>query len=246
MEWRRHRFLKVVYVLAGSGGLRIEDREYAYEAGDLLVVPAGNRNRLEDDPEAPASVYVLCLSRRLLAFDSAIESRLKPGRLPRSVALAKRAEQRLRRLLFQQARGGENAPIEMVAEALGLMSMLLESASTESVSEASARDEVQRYVHGLNSRFFEATTLDAAAEQLGLSRRRFTQLFREVAGETWLDAVRRRAVEHAAWLLAESDASIASVAFECGFQDLSTFYRRFKAVHGCAPAEWRRRQREPD
>ncbi len=245
MEWRRHRFLKVVYVLAGKGVLRREGRSTEFQQGDLLVVPAGDRNRLEDVPGEPASLYVLCLSRRHLACDPAAESRLTAGRLPRSSALAKRAERRLRRLLYQQARGGRDAPIGMVAEALGLVAMLLDPVSSDDPVEANARAEVRRYVRGLDSRFFEATSVDAAAEQLGLSRRRLTQLFREEAGETWLAAVPRRAVEHAAWLLAESDSSIASVAFECGFQDLSTFYRRFKSVHGCAPAEWRRRQREP-
>ncbi|QDT69002.1 HTH-type transcriptional activator RhaR [Planctomycetes bacterium MalM25] len=243
MEWRRHRFLKVVYVLSGAGQLWLDDRDIAYQAGDLLVVPAGTRNRLEDTPGEPASVYVLCLSRRHLACDPHAESRLSAGRWPRSVSLAKRAERRLRRLLYQQARGGVDAPIGMVAEALGLVAMLLTPEPRDGSPEADARAEVRRYVRELDGRFFEATTLDAAAAQLGLSRRRFTQLFREEAGETWLDAVRRRAIEHATWLLGESELSITAVAFECGFQDLSTFYRRFKSVHGCAPAAWRRRQR---
>lgn len=246
MEWRRHRFLKIVYVLAGAGRLWLDERSIAYRAGDLLVVPPGTRNRLEDAPGEPASVYVLCLSRRHLACDPNVEARLPAGRWPRSATLAKRAERRLRRLLYQQARGERDAPIGMVAEALGLVALLLGSEPRDESPEADARAEVRRYVRELDSCFFEATTLDGTAEQLGLSRRRFTQLFREEAGETWLEAVRRRAIEHAAWLLAESDATITSVAFECGFQDLSTFYRRFKLVHGCAPAEWRRRQNEED
>ncbi|MBY5935199.1 helix-turn-helix domain-containing protein [Tateyamaria omphalii] len=33
--------------------------------------------------------------------------------------------------------------------------------------------------------------------------------------------------------------SIASIAFDCGFSDLSTFYRHYKKRHGCAPGERR-------
>ena len=33
--------------------------------------------------------------------------------------------------------------------------------------------------------------------------------------------------------------SVASIAFDCGFRDLSTFYRLFKGRYGCAPNAWR-------
>ncbi len=36
-----------------------------------------------------------------------------------------------------------------------------------------------------------------------------------------------------------SQTSITDVAFDCGFNDLSTFYRHFKARYGCTPKEWR-------
>lgn len=36
--------------------------------------------------------------------------------------------------------------------------------------------------------------------------------------------------------------SIASVAFDCGFSDLSTFYRQFKKRYGCAPGDRRAMQ----
>ncbi|MEL6640112.1 MAG: helix-turn-helix domain-containing protein [Pseudomonadota bacterium] len=36
-----------------------------------------------------------------------------------------------------------------------------------------------------------------------------------------------------------SQKSITNVAFDCGFRDLSTFYRHFKTRYGCTPTEWR-------
>lgn len=36
-----------------------------------------------------------------------------------------------------------------------------------------------------------------------------------------------------------SQKSITDVAFECGFSDLSTFYRHFKTRYGCTPKQWR-------
>ena len=98
---------------------------------------------------------------------------------------------------------------------------------------------MRSYVEDLQDHFFEATNLDAAAMGLGLSRRRFTQLFREVTGSSWLNHVRGLRVAHAKHLLAQTERTVLSIAFECGFEDLSTFYRAFKREVGQSPNQWR-------
>lgn len=244
MDWRRHRFLKVIYVLAGAGCLELENSEIPFKSGDLLVVPAGVPNRIADTPTAPSSLYVLCVARSLLCFDSEAEKSLTPGRQPRSAYLANRAESQLKRLLYQQAHGGETTRLTMVASMLELLAMLIRPGSSEKRDEGNVTlSEMERYIDELDRRFFEATTIDDAAAQLGMSRRRFTELFREVTGKAWLAYVHERAIGHATRLLAETSVPITSVAFECGFRDLSTFYRRFKALKDCSPAEWRRRNK---
>ena len=100
-------------------------------------------------------------------------------------------------------------------------------------------ERVQAYVDGLASRFFEETTIDNAAKSLSLSRRRFTQLFREVTKTTWLAHLRKLRIEHARQILRDTRRTVNSVAFECGFDDLSTFYRAFKREAGTSPNRWR-------
>ena len=115
--------------------------------------------------------------------------------------------------------------------------------SVASASRRETRDELevmQDYVRKLATEFYEASTIDAAAGSVGMSRRAFTKLFHEVTGSTWLTHVRRLAINHAKHQLAQTNLSIASVAFECGFNDLSTFYRQFKAQVGVSPRNYRR------
>jgi AraC-like DNA-binding protein len=40
-------------------------------------------------------------------------------------------------------------------------------------------------------------------------------------------------------LLKSTERTVLSVAFECGFDDLSTFYRAFKRETGVSPNHWR-------
>lgn len=242
MEKRSHPFLKVVYVLDGAGVVEIGKKPHPFTSGDLVVVPPGSDNRVVDEPGKPSSLYVLCVAPSLLAFDSRLATRLPRGRTARSTYLANRAEALLRRLLFLQAHGGPVVSIGMVSAALELIGLVVEPPSQSAGDADASRDEVRRYVERLDTHFYESTTIDDAARRLGLSRRRFTQLFREETGCGWLAYVHGRAVEHASRLLAETNAPIASVAFECGFGDLSTFYRRFKALRGVSPGEWRKAQ----
>ena len=88
-----------------------------------------------------------------------------------------------------------------------------------------------------NARFYRVETVDSAAARLCLSRRRFTTLFREVAGTSWLSHLR---VQHAKVLLQSSDRTVLAIAFECGFEDVSSFYRAFKSVTGQTPDGWRK------
>ena len=242
MEWRTHDFIKVIYALQGTGSLLLGKKTYEFHAQDVLLVPAGVANRIVDSPEGPTSLYVLCVDTSLLAFDRAIEQQLEAGRFPRSEYFAKRVEASLRRLLFRQSHSGKLASLAMAAAVLELFQSLLATKIPRRSGEKSgshAVEDMTRYVEHLDSHFFEAQDIAAAAKQLGLSRRTFTKRFREVTGTTWLKYVRSKAIDHACRLLLETSAPITSIAFECGFADLSTFYRQFKSHMGVTPAAWR-------
>jgi AraC family L-rhamnose operon regulatory protein RhaS len=103
------------------------------------------------------------------------------------------------------------------------------------------RQAVARYVADLPHRFFEATDLDHVAAELGMSRRCFTYLFRLTAGASWSAYLRRLRIEYACQLLQQTTRSILAIAFESGYEDLSSFYRAFKRQKGLPPREWRSR-----
>jgi AraC family L-rhamnose operon regulatory protein RhaS len=110
--------------------------------------------------------------------------------------------------------------------------------------ELNARWIVERYVRGLSVSFGEMDTIDTVAQRLGLSRRRFTQLFREITGESWLPCVRRIRLQHAKHLLLDTGHSVTAIAFESGFEDLSNFHRVFKAATRLPPQAWRQRHQK--
>ncbi|MEZ6088733.1 MAG: helix-turn-helix transcriptional regulator [Pirellulaceae bacterium] len=82
-------------------------------------------------------------------------------------------------------------------------------------------------------------TLNDAAIATGMSRRTFTNRFKARTGTTWLEYVNVLRIRHAEILLKQADSKVTSVAFQCGFEDLTTFYRAFKRITGKNPSQMR-------
>ncbi len=210
--------------------------------GDVIVVPSGTRNRIVDDPSSAASLYVCCVARSLLRFDPSLGAQLPCRVLRREGHFAHRVASVFRRMVHTQQSSTTKRPVAMVADAMKLILMISERSAESPKSEKGSADDrrrVQQYVDSLPGRFFEETSIDAAADQLDIPRRTFTKLFTEITGETWLRHLRRLAIEHAQRRLRGTEIPIASIAFECGFNDLSTFYRQFQKRCRMSPGEYR-------
>lgn len=74
---------------------------------------------------------------------------------------------------------------------------------------------------------------------LGISVRQLHVLF-EPTGTTYARYVLARRLEHARLLLRQMPPRpVADIAFACGFDGLSTFYRSFRSAFGMSPADFR-------
>lgn len=248
MEWREHDFLKLVFVLRGRGVLEFKDRNNHFQEGDLIVVPPQTVNRITDAPDAASSLYICCIDPKLFCFDVDLVLGIHAGLVPHNAHLSNRVATQLRRMRHQQASGSPTRTISLVGSAFRIVEWVLQVCDATNASDPSQprrlstgeREVMEDYVARLTTEFYEASTIDAAATSIGMSRRTFTKLFQEVTGTTWLAHVRKLAINHARHQLAQTNLSIASVAFECGFNDLSTFYRQFKSQVGQSPKAYRK------
>ena len=77
------------------------------------------------------------------------------------------------------------------------------------------------------------------ARQAGMSAYHFLRIFRQIVGLTPHQFVLRARLHRAAMLLKRSDQPVSAIALDAGFEDLSTFNRRFRRVMGVAPGLYR-------
>lgn len=236
----RHGFLKVLQPVSGAGWLVRGQTRTPLAPADVVLVPAGERHHIEDEGARPLALYALCVADTSLPFR---EHRHFPAPV-----WAADFRSLFRQMLLEQtlARpGGELMLRGLAWQALAQIARATSGRQAASATPAGpgapTRARVAAYARGMETSFFQRQTLDGAARSLGLSRRRFTQLFRQITGESWLEHLQRQRLAHARRLLRETRRSVASIGYECGFEDLTTFYRAFKAVEHTSPLAWRTR-----
>jgi AraC family transcriptional regulator len=113
-------------------------------------------------------------------------------------------------------------------------------------AEAPTRAEERRMaeaVRRIEAAAEQPVSLGDLAEAAGVSPYHFLRTFRRVAGVTPYQFVLRTRLNRAAVRLRTSEDAITAIAFDSGFNDLSTFNRRFRRVMGQTPSAYRARRR---
>ncbi|HYF51828.1 MAG TPA: AraC family transcriptional regulator [Planctomycetota bacterium] len=242
-----HPFYKLMYVLKGHGEVLSASLNVKIAPGDVVAVAPGFRHRIVDDENEPLALIVLCIQKNVAEFlqDAAGLEQFPKLRVFRSNALSSEARSILRQILFEQTLRRTSAAGMITGLTLQLMAAVLRAHQRNVIDDASPRAQagpearVRAYARELEHNFWSSDKIDNVAARLGMSRRYFTRLFRAATGVSWLDRVRELRIQHARSLLETTERSITAIAFECGFDDLSSFYRAFKALMGVTPQQYR-------
>lgn len=97
-------------------------------------------------------------------------------------------------------------------------------------------EEVKRYIENNLSK---ELSLEEVADRLGLNPSYFSQLFKQMTDETFVQYRIKRRVERAKKLLALSHYKITDISHEVGYADHPHFTKTFKRMTGYTPSEYR-------
>lgn len=83
-------------------------------------------------------------------------------------------------------------------------------------------------------------SLGALAKEADMSRYHFLRIFRRLVGQTPHQYVLLLRMQKAAVMLLTTTVPLTTIALDAGFNDLSTFIRRFRGVMGMSPGAYRK------
>ena len=239
----RHNSASIAAVTAGTFQYRTQTGSATLAPGALLL---GNEGACYECGHAHA-VGDRCIAFHLdpPLFESvaAAQPGLRSARfrrpslppLPRLVPLLAEAE---------AARDDRDADaFEELTLRLAAAALVLDTGDSAHNQGVSARDEkrISAALRRIGAEPQAPHSLAGLAREAGMSRYHFLRVFHRVAGLTPHQYVLRLRLHRAALRLRDSAAPITRIAYESGFNDLSTFNHRFRRCMGMTPGAWRAR-----
>lgn len=145
----------------------------------------------------------------------------------------------------QAARDDRDAcAFDELALRLAAAALILHNRGTPPKISASGRDarQIEHAARQIAAAPDAPLTLASLADDVGMSRYRFLRVFRQIVGVTPYQYLLRMRLGVAALRLRATSGSITAIAYSAGFNDLSTFNRRFRRIMGMTPRAWRSRR----
>ncbi len=123
------------------------------------------------------------------------------------------------------------------------------SISTEQKTLSNSTVEPESFEHNqklnrlaiyLQKNYGSKIQISDACQLLNMSTGSFSRFIKKSTGKTFVDYLNDLRIGYATRSLIEKDQSISEIAYQCGFNSIANFNRRFKKNKGCTPTEYRK------
>lgn len=104
-----------------------------------------------------------------------------------------------------------------------------------------ADERLARAMRWAREHYKQAPSVDALAQQAGMSRRSLERAFRDQLGVSPRQHLEDLRMSEAQRRLLAGAETVTEIAFDIGYKDLSHFIRAYQSIFGCSPTEAQRR-----
>jgi AraC-like DNA-binding protein len=149
-----------------------------------------------------------------------------------------------RRILNLSNKDGFNSVVELLA----ILHTLSTSKNMRMLSDPGFSDEKFRYTNGrvdkvfdyMKTNFDKRLTLAEVATVANMPEASFCRFLKKNTGKSFIESLNDIRLGNASRMLINTTHSIAEIAYQCGFNNISNFNRIFKRNKLCVPKEFRK------
>lgn len=248
-----HSYFEITYVKKGRGNYFVDGREYTMDEGDIIIfnnVEPHGWKLLGEDMHLLVMIFSPeFIAEKLSVFDSEY---LKPfvergsnfkNRIGKEEAVSHEIRKGIREIYGEWEARKDGYHLMIKANVLRILTILIRAYQDENKSgemlkeKKNAMKRLEQAFAYIDAHYCEKITLDEVAASAYMSANYFSAYFRKVADLSFSDYVTRLRISHARELLRETDRSVTDIALECGFHNISNFYRLYKKHVGRPPGE---------
>lgn len=250
-----HSYCEITLVQQGSGRYFVNGDEYSMAAGDLIIFnntePHGWIGFQED-----MHLLVMIFQSDFVDYklDLSGNNYLKPfvergGNFKNRIGQEDKQADRIREIMLEIRREDtakeEGYRMMIQADVLRILTHLIRHYQDESKSEEllleknSAMYRLSEAFQYIDEHYKEKLSLDEVAASCHMSTNYFSTYFRKAANINFSEYVARLRMKEARRLLRATCMPITEIALECGFQNLSNFYRTYHKFFEKSPKDER-------
>jgi AraC-like DNA-binding protein/quercetin dioxygenase-like cupin family protein len=252
-----HDCLEITCVRSGRADYFVDGKTYGMGPGDIIIFNNIEPHGWAIDRDAPLSATVAVFMPGLIAGQASLfdYGYLRPffergANFRNRLASGDEAVARLfslveeTRLEYVAERPGYRLMIKaMILQALTLLERHYRRGEEPGESLEARRRSLARIGEALDfmqQGFGEAISLEDVARKALMSPHYFSTYFKKATGATFIEYLSRLRVGRARELLRGTDRKLLDIAQDCGFNNMSNFYRAYRRAFGATPAAERR------
>lgn len=247
-----HDFYEMMYVLDGTAQHRINGENHPMQAGDLIFIRPDDYHAMRG--KGTGRVFFINIAYPIRSWEGfqrmwGLEIPSGAGQAQPPVARVPASQQEECAQVFHRAlRAYHEAPTPAVAR-MELCSFwanslphllrddpapLVSDAMPSWLSDACAKMQAEANLRAGLPRFIEVSHVSSA---------HLSRTLKAHCGQTPTEFINEIRLKRAATLLATTPNEIIQIAYDCGFENLSYFYRRFRSKFGKPPHAYRQAAR---
>lgn len=251
--WHYHPELELHYLVRGKGVRFIGDNISNFSDGELILLGENLPHtwKIEEGADTGIEVIIIhflpdCLGADLLNLPEAYLIPKLFEKAKKGLVINNEAKEKILPLM-RAAVDSQN--LDRLIILLSILKILAETDELESIASAHAfyksnDSETLRLnkVYGYTlSNYKKEISLKEVSSIANLSVTSFCRYFKLMTKKTYNDFLIEIRVSHACRFLIEDRLGTEMICFECGFNNVSNFYRHFKKVTGMTPLEYKRK-----
>lgn len=218
---------QIMYLVSGRMTVRYEGKSYRVSEGNLILMDLRKPHYYRADSEIRMQWYLMNGSSLPAYYDYLTRSHSPIFRMDAKLIFL--ANSLKKELMVPEP--NDHVISMLITEILCYLSINSETEQSEPVKRA------KTYI---NTHYNESISLQDIAQHASLSKYYFSRQFQNEVGLTPWEYLVQTRLRHAMQMLSDSNQSIESIAYACGYASSSHFCRAFKKETGFSPAFFRK------
>lgn len=250
--------MRISLILDGQVDVRIEGKTYILNKGDIFIILPYEIFTFRSMSMETKYVF-LDFSLDLIAmpqdhfFQQKFVGPLTEGKLtpPRLIRPGDQPHDALYQLLSRldiNKEGTDAYTAELYAITVSLCAVLFPycTTTTPKVLGKAGEDVIYTCLEYIKENYANKITLQEMADIVHLQPNYLCSIFKKRTGRTIFDHITRRRINYSSKLLRSTKLPVNEIAEQCGFPSISFYTRKFSALHGCSPTDYRKQFAERD